>query len=308
MRVQVILIALLSLASNAYCQSDKAYFDKDGNPATADDCVYFEVLSPGTLRPDTIRTYYCNTKVLRSVEVFDEKRFMQGTSLYYYDNGQLEASIPYEKYQVVGTAKIWYRNGRQRAELVYMPESTFQIMNYWDSLGNQTVDGGNGFCYGPLEYESDVIHSGKVIDGRKDSHWLGFHDDGTKYFEEIYESGKLVSGTSFNEQGERFTYSEVFEMAQPAEGMAGFYSHVGKVIRYPKPARRQGVEGRVFIEFLVEKDGTLSGVKCIKGIGGGCDEEAARVVASYTRWNPGRQRGQRVRQKMVLPIMFKLTP
>lgn len=181
-------------------------------------------------------------------------------------------------------------------------------MNYWDSLGNQTVHGGNGFCYGPLEYESDVIHSGKVVDGMKDSLWLGFHEDGSKYFEETYESGKLVSGTSFNEQGERFTYSQVFEIAEPAAGLPGFYSHVGKVIRYPKPARRQGVEGRVFIEFLVEKDGTLNGVKCIQGIGAGCDDEAVRVVSSSPRWVPGLQRGQRVRQKMVLPIVFKLTP
>jgi periplasmic protein TonB len=89
--------------------------------------------------------------------------------------------------------------------------------------------------------------------------------------------------------------------------MPGFYSLVGQNIKYPKSARRLGIEGRVFIQFIVEKDGSLSDIKCIKGIGGGCDEEAERVISLSKKWTPGKQRGKIVKQKMVLPIMFKLT-
>lgn len=66
------------------------------------------------------------------------------------------------------------------------------------------------------------------------------------------------------------------------------------------------IEGRVFVQFIIEKDGSISQVEAIRGIGESCDEEAVRVVASAPRWEPGKQRGKPVRVKMVLPISFKL--
>ena len=67
-----------------------------------------------------------------------------------------------------------------------------------------------------------------------------------------------------------------------------------------------GVEGKVFVEFVVNRDGSIVDVKSIKGIGAGCDEEAVRIVQSAPAWKPGKQRGKPVRQKMVIPITFKL--
>ena len=60
------------------------------------------------------------------------------------------------------------------------------------------------------------------------------------------------------------------------------------------------------IEFVVEKDGSLTDIKVAKGIGGGCDDEAVRVISQAPKWNPGKQRGNAVRVRMVLPIIFKL--
>lgn len=98
----------------------------------------------------------------------------------------------------------------------------------------------------------------------------------------------------------------VEETAAPIGGMTAFYQFVQKKMKYPAQARRMGVEGRVFVEFVIEKDGSITDVKFIKGIGAGCDEEAVRVVESAPKWKPGKQRGKPVRQKMVLPISFKL--
>ena len=98
----------------------------------------------------------------------------------------------------------------------------------------------------------------------------------------------------------------VEEPATPKGGMEAFYKYVNDKVKYPPQARRMNVEGRVFVEFVVERDGTLTDVKFIKGIGAGCDDEAVRVVNSAPPWNPGKQRGKPVRQKMVLPIHFKL--
>lgn len=96
------------------------------------------------------------------------------------------------------------------------------------------------------------------------------------------------------------------EFATPKEGMAAFYKYVSDNIRYPPQARRMGIEGRVFVEFVIGKDGSLSDVRAVKGIGGGCDEEAVRIIQSAPAWNPGKQRGKPVKQRYTLPIVFKL--
>ncbi len=106
------------------------------------------------------------------------------------------------------------------------------------------------------------------------------------------------------ETDEIFTVVE--ESATPKGGMQAFYKFVGEKIKYPAQARRMGIEGRVFVEFVINKDGSLSDVRAIKGIGAGCDEEAVRIVQSSPAWNPGKQRGKAVKQRYTLPIIFKL--
>lgn len=99
----------------------------------------------------------------------------------------------------------------------------------------------------------------------------------------------------------------VEESARPVGGMQEFYKHVGKVMTYPKEARRMGIQGKVFVEFVINKDGSISDVKVIKGIGGGCDEEAVRAVKTAPPWIPGKQKGNLIRQRYVVPITFAIS-
>ena len=89
-------------------------------------------------------------------------------------------------------------------------------------------------------------------------------------------------------------------------GMPAFYEYVSKNLKYPNQARRMGIEGRVFVQFVVGKNGSITDVTAIKGIGAGCDEEAVRVIKSSPNWSPGKQRGKPVKVRMILPITFKL--
>lgn len=98
----------------------------------------------------------------------------------------------------------------------------------------------------------------------------------------------------------------VEQSATPKGGMEAFYKFISNTIRYPAQARRMGIEGKVFVEFVVDRDGTLTQFTVVKGIGAGCDEEAIRVLKSAPPWNPGKQRGKPVRQRMVIPIFFRL--
>lgn len=104
--------------------------------------------------------------------------------------------------------------------------------------------------------------------------------------------------------GEVFTMVE--EPASPVGGFEEYYNFISSNMKYPINARNAGVDGKVYIEFVIEKDGTISNIRPVKGIGSGCDEEAVRVVALSPPWKPGKQRGVAVRQKMVMPITFKL--
>lgn len=107
-------------------------------------------------------------------------------------------------------------------------------------------------------------------------------------------------------------FQVVEESAEPEGGMEAFYKYVGKNLKYPSVARRMGIEGKVFVQFVVEKDGSFTDVQVVKGISPECDEEAARIFKEYNdskkapKWSPGKQRGRAVRQKMVIPIHFKL--
>ncbi|WP_338763235.1 energy transducer TonB [Bernardetia sp. ABR2-2B] len=89
-------------------------------------------------------------------------------------------------------------------------------------------------------------------------------------------------------------------------GMDAFYKYVAKNINYPKQAKRQGIEGKVFLQFVVDKDGSVTAIKVAKGVGFGLDEEAKRVLSECPKWKPARQRGQIVKVRMSIPIMFKL--
>jgi protein TonB len=77
-------------------------------------------------------------------------------------------------------------------------------------------------------------------------------------------------------------------------------------IKYPEEAKELGIQGKVFVTFVVEVDGSITDVKVLRGIGGGCDEEAIRVVKAMPKWVPGKQRGVPVRVQFNLPIKFTL--
>jgi periplasmic protein TonB len=97
----------------------------------------------------------------------------------------------------------------------------------------------------------------------------------------------------------------VEEMPMPIGGYESFYKQISKKIKYPRQAQRNNIEGKVFVEFVVDQNGKITNLKVPKGIGHGCDEEAMHVLLQ-TQWQPGKQRGKPVKVRMTLPLTFKL--
>ena len=109
---------------------------------------------------------------------------------------------------------------------------------------------------------------------------------------------------------EEIVEAEIFKVVEVMPefpgGAAKMMEYIQKNMKYPMMARESDIQGRVFVNFVVEPDGSISNVAVLRGIGGGCDEEAVRVVQSMPKWNPGKQRGTAVRCAFTVPIIFKL--
>ncbi|UII19221.1 M56 family metallopeptidase [Fulvivirga ligni] len=111
------------------------------------------------------------------------------------------------------------------------------------------------------------------------------------------------------QSGDEESFVIVEDPAMPAGGYQAFYEELAKVMKYPQQARKMGVEGKVYLQFVVDETGALTNVVAVKGIGAGCDEEAKSALlkaAEGAPWKPGKQRGKAVKQRIVLPVTFKL--
>lgn len=89
-------------------------------------------------------------------------------------------------------------------------------------------------------------------------------------------------------------------------GMEALYKYLGQNIKYPQLARENGITGKVYVTFVVEKDGSIANPRILRDIGGGCGAEAIRVVKAMPKWSPGKQRGKAVRVQFNLPVNFNL--
>jgi TonB family protein len=164
------------------------------------------------------------------------------------------------------------------AEFLYLDRSQIDTNEHFDVMlaryGYSSI-----FAFHKKDYSGLLLHNVKV------DH---------KEFYEMHRS-----------RGEVLTVVE--EPASPVGGMEAFYNYISTNLLYPAEARQKNISGRVFIQFIVNRDGTLSDFEVLQGIGGGCDEEALEVLAAApVAWHPAKQSGQFVRQRMSVPIMFQL--
>ena len=139
--------------------------------------------------------------------------------------------------------------------------------------------------------------------------------------ENIEEVGIINAEDNANKAAERITNVVVEEEVQEEEeevfivveedpefpgGLSALSQFIADNIKYPQLAKENNITGRVFVSFVVEKDGRVGQVKILRDIGGGCGNEAVRVVKLMPKWKPGKQRGKPVRTQFNLPVNFDL--
>ncbi len=135
-------------------------------------------------------------------------------------------------------------------------------------------------------------------------------DDTFEFDAEVFEHTKIPEYIPFVVEEEEIVEWKIFKVVEKNPKFPG--GDLARIkffrdnIKYPGMAIETGIHGTVYVNFVVEPDGSISNISVGRGIGGGCDEEAVRVVKMMPKWKPGRQRGKAVRVSFNLPIHFKL--
>lgn len=134
-----------------------------------------------------------------------------------------------------------------------------------------------------------------------------FYESGEKKRLDFFDNGKFISGTVWNTDGNVIPHYPYERFPEFNGGEAAMYQWLGQNLIYPKEAKDKNIQGRVYIYFVVEQDGSISNAHILESPNDLLSEEALRVVNAMPKWLPGYQRGKLVRAKFNLPIVFQLS-
>jgi TonB family protein len=152
------------------------------------------------------------------------------------------------------------------------------------------------------EIKNDFIYQDNFLHGTVNSYF----EDGSPRRLTRYEKGNKVEGDCFNEKGKKVKYYEPSTEATYKGGVEELVEYLSTNLQYPIDCIEMNIQGRVFLSFVVEKDGSISKIKVIKSAFKSLDEEAIRVVSKMKNWTPGTIDGQAVRTRCRLPVNFSL--
>jgi len=274
------LVVLQSVSSIA--QPPRQYLDEKENILAGPEgaSYYREITSNGRLY--IVKDFYASNEQLAMEASCSEiipKLVYEGPYKTFHKNGKICDEGLYNGNDKRGFWKTYYEDGQPEEEVLYQAGKTL-YQQHWDESGNAQLVNGNGHF-------------------TKKNKYLG------EQHIEILDH-QLIASYSVDAAVGDTTYIVVQETANYKSGMIGLYQTLSKALRYPAQARKGGFEGKVFVEFVVQKDGTIRDVKVLKGPHESLNEEAARVMRMMNDWTPGKVRGKPVAQKMVLPVAFKL--
>lgn len=283
------------------------YLDSTNNETKSKDYVYIKVIIDSKLKKESyaVQQYY-RSGVLRmeGISKTSNGNSYEGEVTYYHKNGTKKSIANYSKGHAIGKDYQWYENGSKKLEGEYIEDekkktSQHKINQFWDLNGVQKVVDGNGFFEDKDDNESE---KGEIKNGFKDGTWEGSFKNSKCTYKETYKNGKIISGESVDKDNITYNYTEIETKPEYKSGMMDFYKYVAKNYRLPN---QQGLKGKVYVTFVVDKDGKIVEPKVLRDLGYGTGEEAIRILKNCDKWIPGEQRGRKVRCTYSLPISIQ---
>lgn len=316
--MKLLLIFYLSFCTILQAADPKTYYDSDGNITTLSDASFYRISNQYPIEDRYhVTDFYMSGEVASSgAYLTSSYKVKDGEFAFYYPNGQIKSRGSFKENLRLGEWKWWYPNGQPMKDALIIHtnavpnEEIVLTVNFWDQKGNQIVSQGKGELtqYNEYQYVDElyVVAKGNILDGLKHGPWLGYDKEGNLLYRELYREGLLLRGRAFVDNGNSVKYNTVSKAPMPVGGVRSLQKHINKSLQYPRNARYENISGQVLVQFVVDKDGSIQDVEAIKGIGGGCDEEAVRVIESFGSWEPGVQRGQLRTSRMIMPISFQI--
>lgn len=309
-----ISLFLWTFIAKSQTTEKEIYYDDDWKKTSAEKAIVKRVIKSD---PNSSEYFYVIDYFMSNGEKKMEGKYLgtdlskkEGEFIHYYENGNKKEIVNYHNGLQSGIFEKWYENGTPKSsgehQIIKEDRSQYtleKISTFYDSTGTKKVEAGEGFYYEPIEGTSKFI-SGPISKGHKNGEWNGYDTLFNLNYTDLYNYGEFVSGKSSDKDGNTYVYYEIFKSPEPLIGLQGLYQFVGENMTYPKQARRYGIEGVVYVKFTIDENGGLKGIQTIKGIGGGCDEEAERVLKlAPFLWETGYRRGKEMNEG-VLPFRF----
>jgi len=286
MRFFLVVTAMTVFVPFGYTQTADSivrYFDKDWNAVyVPSEATYFRtVAKEGEMF--LVRDYFAATRSLQmeaTCKSVEPDLFRSGKTTWYYKNGTVKKEGLYEENKPAGLFREYYENGSPRSEIFYAREKKDVHYQHWSPEGAPLLINGSGFVTAPMT----TIPGVSVV--------------------EIVDS-LMISSFSVSPDNDT-VYAVCDVAAEYVGGLKRLSEDLRHVLVYPKPARKMGIEGKVFVGFIVDKDGSAKDITVVEGLSRELDDEALRAVRSLGKWVPGRHKGKNVKTRFVQPVSFRL--
>ena len=324
MKNKLRIITLILITSLTYAQSPKnfslkIFLDSLKNETSEGNHKYYRIIKDYNSNKERydFSEYYSSGKIaLRGATKDKDRIILDGNAISYYENGNKKVASNYTATYLNGQQFKWHENGKMQfvKEFTVDPikkESTEKVIQYWDENNNQNIIDGNGTYDNQSELtridKNEIFffgEKGEIKNGVREGIWTGKSLKLKITFTESYENGKLISGTSTDENNISYNYTEVMQKPMAKNGINSFYKYIDQNYNTPKV---QGLQGQIYLTFVVDKEGKLIEPKVIRDIGYGTGTEAIRIINAAKNWLPGKIRGIPIRTIYSLPITIRTT-
>ncbi len=307
MKTNLLTTTLLLASIALFAQEDKNkvfYLDSLNITTTEKDYAFTRVVEDYSAKKNlyAVSEYYKSGKIRMSATSKNKNNLqLEGLRIDYYENGNKKQESNYVDNKLRGKQFSWYENNVRKSEKEIIQDtknksSETKTLKFWNPEGKQTVLDGNGQIE---ETEGEFYEKGEIKDGEKQGVWEGKNIKKNYTFTENYKNGKITSGISTDNDNNKYPYKEIMEKPTPTKGMTHFFQYVAKNFKAPQIS---GLQGKIHVTFVVDKDGSLTDIKVLKDLGYNTKDEAIKTVSSYGKWTPGKKRGVPTRVLYSLPI------
>lgn len=324
-RIKALLPFLIVALSTVTAQEDSAryYFSFKNGPSSKVNADYWQDIKLVGPSSYYYKQYNAKTNMLTEeglicvtddVYAVDLKRDFHnknynrencGSYKVYREGGSLNLTRDYSNPDKEKTTKYYYHNGQLKSveEAIFPKEITDRkvpdlIQFYYDSLGVPMVENGMGMFH----YKDNTLEEhGKIYEGMRVGTWTGVFEGGN--FTETYGAyNEVVSGRLEFPNGETHHYTTAEDVKRINEMNYTIVRQVARLFKYPEKARQQGIQGRMFVSFVIEKDGEITQVKMARGVHPLLDPAGIEAVKAIGRLHPVLRRGIPVRFSFTVPI------